>query len=145
MNKLHLFYPLDFYFEPTFIDYTNELKPELLTDNNKVEYRPEKQLSSLALKVTDDVTINEVENESAPMHQCGVPLWYQYPELPKCPRTGELMKFVCSISSTNQINVMKKAIFGYKKTEEFLMFGDMGTLYVFFHPTSKIAYITTQF
>lgn len=145
INKLHLFYPLDFYYEPTFIDYTNELKPELLSDGSKSEFRPLEQFSSLTFEATDSVSIEEVENESDPIHQCGVPLWYQYPEHPKCPKTGELMKFVCSISSTRRINVMKKGIFGNKKTDKNLMFGDMGTLYVFFHPTSKIAYLTTQF
>lgn len=145
LGKLHLFYPLYFYSDPTFIDYTDELKPELLNEGNKSEYRPEKHLSSLKFDATEDVTIAEVENESNPIHQCGVPLWHQYPELPKCPKTGELMKFVCSIASTRRINIMKKGIFGSKKTDEFLMFGDMGTLYVFFHPTSKIAYLTTQF
>jgi hypothetical protein len=145
INKLHLFYPLDFYFEPTFIDYTNELKPVLLSEGSKSEFRPTEQLSTLTFEATDSVSIEEVENESDPIHQCGVPLWYQYPELPKCPKTGELMKFVCSISSTKRINVMKRGIFGNKKTDEFLMFGDMGTLYVFFHPTSKIVYLSTQF
>jgi hypothetical protein len=91
------------------------------------------------------VAIEEVVNGSDPIHQCGVPLWHQYPELPKCPKTGELMKFVCSVSSTRRINIMKKGIIGSRKTEGFLMFGDMGTLYIFFHPKSKIAYLTIQY
>ncbi|REG81366.1 hypothetical protein [Algoriphagus antarcticus] len=145
LDKLHLFYPLDFYHDPTFIDYADELKPELFNETNKSEYSPEKELSSIAFDATEEVTIKELENESDPIHLCGVPLWYQYPELPKCPKTGELMKFVCSISSTTRINIMKKGFLGSRKTKEFLMFGDMGTLYVFFHPKSKIAYLTIQF
>ena len=136
---------MDFFYESSFIDYSNELKLELLSDNSKSEYRPHEQLSSLTFDTIDSVSIEELENESDPIHQCGVPLWYQYPELPKCPKTGELMKFVCSISSTRRINIIKKGIFGDKITEKFLMFGDMGTLYVFFHPISKIAYLTIQF
>ena len=144
INKLHLFYPLDFYFEPTFVDYTNELNPELLSDGGKLEFRPKEQLSSLTFEATSNVTTEEVENEYDPIHQCGVPLWYQYPELPKCPKTGELMKFVCSISSTKRISVLKKGMLGMKKTDDILQFGDMGNLYVFFNPNSKIAYMTTQ-
>ncbi|ERM81035.1 hypothetical protein P872_11665 [Rhodonellum psychrophilum GCM71 = DSM 17998] len=145
MNRFPIFYPLDFYSESVYIDYALEDRPEIVKEGIKVEFEPKIFLSQLKYEVSENVKIEELENELNPIHQCGVPLWYQYPELPRCPKTGDLMKFVCSISSDRNIQILKKGIWGLKKTDEFLKFGDMGTLYVFFNPKSRIAFKTIQF
>ena len=77
---------------------------------------------------------------------CGVPLWLQGPFLPKCPETGQFMRFVCQIQSTARVRVPrdkqgKNLPFG----SDSLNFGDGGNLYVFYHPRSKIMYVTIQF
>lgn len=145
LDKIYLFYPLDFYYQGAFIDYSDSLRPELITEEYKFEYKPKEFLSAMKLETTTQVTVDKKESEKTSVHQCGVPLWYQYPELPKCPKTGELMRFLCSISSTKEIHQTKKSFFGRKRINEHLMFGDMGTLYVFYHPISKVAYLTIQF
>lgn len=145
LSKFHVFYPLDFYSESVYIDYSNEDRPMIINEGNKNEFELKTFLSQLKYEATENVKVEELENDSKPLHQCGVPLWYQYPELPKCPKTGDLMKFVCSISSDKNIQILEKGFWGLKKTKEFLKFGDMGTLYVFYNPKSKIAYKTIQF
>lgn len=145
LDKFHIFYPLDFYSESVYIDYSNEDRPMIINEGNKEEFKPKIFLDKMKYESTKNLNNEDLENYPNGMHQCGVPLWYQYPELPKCPKTGDLMKFVCSISSDKNIQILEKRFWGLKKTEEFLKFGDMGTLYVFYNPKSKIAYKTTQF
>lgn len=144
MSNFHIYYPLDYY-EPVYIDYSNENQPRLISSNPTHEFSINSYLSTQKLTATAQIDIEEIGNNSANNHQCGVPLWYQYPVMPKCPETGELMSFVCSINSTRKVHLMKRGLFGNKKTGRHLIFGDMGTLYIFYHPKSKIAFQTVQF
>jgi hypothetical protein len=145
MERFHLFYPLNFYYEMTFIDYSDEDNLKVLSNSGLKKYRPKLYLDELKYSATTSVSMEELENEQEPVHQCGVPLWYQYPQYPLCPVSGELMKFVCSISSTRETRLKKKGIFTDKQLDDCLSFGDFGNLFVFFTERTKIACYFIQF
>ncbi|MBN1343538.1 MAG: hypothetical protein JXQ73_12695 [Phycisphaerae bacterium] len=77
------------------------------------------------------------------MHICGVPFWEQGADVPECPATGETMRCVVSIESDRRVKVKP----GYRTSpfnNDYLCFGDVGHLYVFFHPRSRIMHVQMQ-
>jgi hypothetical protein len=76
---------------------------------------------------------------------CGVPLWIQAPEIPVCPKSGELMRFVCTINSDSSITIVDKTGNESLQFSDYLIFGDYGLLYVFYQPDSKVLYLKIQF
>jgi len=76
---------------------------------------------------------------------CGVPMWYQAPDIPICPKTGEVMQFVCTINSDSSIDLKDKSGIENLPFGDYLIFGDYGNLFVFFHPDSKVMYLNIQF
>lgn len=146
-KEIHIIYPLFEYVEGLFLDYTNPNEPNVLNPEVfKGELYVDKDLGKLdnvhltkTFFVTNSSPKPQGDNES---YLCGVPIWLQEPIYPKCPKTGELMKFLCTISSDKEIPLL-----GNKKVvEEFcnLIFGDYGYLYVFYHSDSKIMYLEWQ-
>ncbi len=78
---------------------------------------------------------------------CGEPDWLQEAEIPKCPKSGKPMKFLCQLGSFNNIkatysNVEPTA--GMEQYFENLNFWCDGDLYIFIEPTSKTMCYTMQ-
>ena len=61
------------------------------------------------------------------------------------PITGKVMKFVCTISSDVQIEVVNHKDIPDDLIDDYLCFADYGHLYVFFEPETKIACLFIQF
>ena len=78
----------------------------------------------------------------------GIPFWIQHPDIPKCPKTGNLMRFVCQINTldsvkVNQSNLISKESYFPQYTKD-LRFWGSGTLYVFMEPESKVVGLIIQ-
>jgi hypothetical protein len=76
---------------------------------------------------------------------CGVPLWIQAPDIPRNPLTGKVMKYVCTICSDQNIKITNYENEIGPFRSDYLIFADVGRLYVFFDPETKIAHLQIQF
>lgn len=96
--------------------------------------------SEIKYKSTAEVDVQLLKDEFGDTHICGVPLWYQAPDIPVCPKTREVMRYVTTIRS----KARNQLIEGQSTFGEYLTFMDMGFLYVFWEPTSKVMYLVAQ-
>lgn len=149
LPRLDVAYPLYECNFGIFIDYSNPLNPKILNpdtfddswyDNstkgiNKVKF-VEQRFSSVDM-------IDDFEDEESIL--CGVPLWYQAPEIPICPKTGEIMRFVCTINSDSKIELKDKNGIENLPFADYLIFADYGNLFVFYQPDSKVLSLKIQF
>ncbi len=144
--KFYIVCPIYLNFDTLFLDYSNPNKPTIY---NK------KELNDC------DTSYDCINNESYivykdypfglegvygfgnAMGHTGVPNWLQYPNIPRCPKTGKTMKFLCQLNSyggimvkETNINPNKKNMKAYFKKLNFAIDGD---LYVFVEPSSKMA------
>ncbi|WP_409271715.1 hypothetical protein V1499_19195 [Neobacillus sp. SCS-31] len=152
MEKLHIIYPLNEFNMGIYLDYSNPGRPVLLNpetfsddwydgdlDNtSKVEfeekrYRATRRIESDRFIEGDDYLL------------CGAPLWYQMPEIPLCPKTNQVMDFVCTINSDSEIQLLPNHASKRRLADDYLCFGDHGHLFVFYHPESKVLHLNVQF
>ena len=148
-DELNIFYPLNTCcLSGLFIDWKNEkepivLNPEVMTDAWRTNYVDGSEVGvfkGINYKSTDDVDVNLLKDEFGDTHICGVPMWYQAPDIPVYPKTGNVMRYVTTIKS----NVKNELIEGTSVFGDYLTFMDVGFLYVFWEPTSNIMYLTAQ-
>lgn len=152
LTKLYLSYPLYECNFGIYLDYSDPLKPVILNPEtftndwhepdievpDDIQFKETRYL--VADKINDDL-IRRFEESDDDLILCGVPIWYQSPEVPICPKTNEVMKYVCTINSDSNIKITNHERDEYN---DYLIFGDYGHLYVFFHPESKILYLVAQ-
>lgn len=152
LTEFHIIYPVYECNFGIFLDYSNPLEPKLIEpitfDNAWYEIGMEDldvQYTEIRYDVTEyfDMKIEEENKEDQLI--CGVPLWYQAPEIPVSPVTGKVMKFVCTINSDNQLKVTNYGDIPQGLISDYLIFADYGHLYVFFEPETKIAHLNIQF
>ncbi|RXJ04284.1 hypothetical protein DS745_02555 [Anaerobacillus alkaliphilus] len=146
MEQFHIVFPLFECNYGVFFDYSNPLEPKVIepttfTDDWEDSFLQETQVEyeRVNYRVTDE--LNDLQEfESRDVLLCGVPMWYQFPCVPRCPVTNEPMRFVCSIESDPSIKVIND----HEVHNDILIFGDMGHLMVFYHPTSKVAFVMME-
>ncbi|TSE06968.1 hypothetical protein [Aquimarina algiphila] len=152
-DELYLTYPLftgigDY----LFLDYSNPLAPSVCqTDyiidypygeiNKNLVHRFERSnLKAKSIKIVND--LNDLDFEYWYNGIAGVPFWIQHPEIPRCPKNGKKMKFVCQISTTESVKVKESDVLNDNslsiRDHQFLQFWGSGDLYVFIEPESKI-------
>jgi len=136
-----------------FLDYSNVLNPEIINPDtfgdswfddsikgvDKITFKEQKY------SVKTQIDSNDYNNNQDSNLLCGVPLWIQAPDIPICPKTGEVMSFVCTINSDSSIDLKYKSGIENLPFGDYLIFGDHGNLFVFFHPGSKVMYLNIQF
>lgn len=153
IDSLHIAYPLNDLNFGIYLDYSNPNKPLVLNPDtfNDDWHNPE-------LETDEDITFTETHFKStsqiniekyldgSDLILCGVPLWYQAPKVPICPKTNQTMKFVCSINSDHDIvaNVNDDSR-EYLCFGNSLCFGDFGHLFIFWNPESRIMHVNIQF
>jgi hypothetical protein len=148
--KLYLVYPLYECNSGIFLDYNDPCKPKILNPETfSVDwYDPDMEeignIEFVENKYTLTKNIDEQKFYNDDLLICGVPLWYQAPEIPICPQTQEYMKFVCTINSDLSIKIINKENHGKIPFRDYLIFGDHGHLFVFFHPVSRILHLSAQ-
>lgn len=148
MNKLHIVYPpYECNYHGIYLDYSDPYRPEILNPETFDDswYAPGKEqigdveFIETRFAVTEEADIKRMLDKDD-LWFCGVPLWLQSAEVPLCPKTNEIMRFVCTIRSDRTIKLVNKA----KHVDDYLIFGDYGWLYIFFHPGSRILHINAQ-
>lgn len=143
---VHLSCPVCLNMDKVYLDYTDPEKPLVinraevesygyndshLNKDSKIEFPATKFSAELATEL------------DGPLGHSGVPTWMQAPQMPRCPKTGNLMKFLCQLKSDSIIKI-DSGINIYDEqyialSAEQLNFWSSGDLYVFFEPTAKTA------
>ncbi|BAE85632.1 hypothetical protein [Desulfitobacterium hafniense] len=148
--KLNIVYPLYECNFGIFLDYSDPQQPQILNPETFSDawYTGEIPKGIQFTEVhfeskdhTERLTAAQFE-ESDDYLICGVPLWYQMPEVPCCPKTGDVMRFVCTINSDDSIKVVNRE--NRAIPDDYLIFGDHGNLFVFYHPESKVLHLNAQ-
>ncbi len=145
---LHLMCPIYLNIDKFFMDYSNPIMPNVhdVDDLKDTDNSYEKELKF----------DSEVVFEKAPLHTpvadepfgklgtAGVPHWIQYPDIPTCPKSGKLMRFVCQLSSEHHdLPVARTNVVAHKESFQqyfdHLNFWIDGDLFIFFEPESQMA------
>ena len=150
MPKFHIIYPVYECNFGVFLDYSNPNEPRIIEpvtfDPAWYEVGMEKItpiFSETRFTTTERWNPERFENNGQLL--CGVPLWYQAPEVPRNPITGKVMKYICTINSDTEIKITNYESNREYIRDDYLIFADMGHLYVFFDPDTKIAHFQIQF
>ncbi|MDD5127631.1 MAG: hypothetical protein PHR43_06030 [Dehalococcoidales bacterium] len=150
MPKFHIIYPVYECNSGVFLDYANPNEPKIIEpitfDPSWYEAGMEKiDATFVETRLATSERWNPEKFENSSQLLCGVPLWLQAPEIPRNPLTGKAMKFVCTIASDSEIKVANYESNRDYIRDNYLIFADMGNLYVFFDPETKIAHVQIQF
>lgn len=141
---LHIIAPIYLNFDKLYLDYSDPKKPIVMnidelknTDSAYDGLTPETEIT---YKKTP-FKFKEATDFDGFIGHTGVPNWIQYPEIPNCPKTGKMMKFVCQITSdtgieTESSNIAPDGEIPEGNFETMNFWGD-GDLYIFFEPESK--------
>ncbi|MCZ2102140.1 MAG: hypothetical protein LC107_11445 [Chitinophagales bacterium] len=151
LPRLDIAYPIYEFNAGIFLDYSNPQNPEIINPDTFEDYWFFDSLKGLGkvkfkeqkYSVKTQIDLNNFVKNEDNILLCGVPLWYQGPDIPTCPKTGEVMRFVCTINSDSSICIVDEN--GIENKREYLSFGDYGHLFVFFHPDSKVMHLNIQY
>jgi hypothetical protein len=149
--QLHIIFPVYECNYGIYLDWTNPFAPMILNPQTFDPAWDIKVAESMSYEpvhycTTQEIDVEFFENNSDDKLLCGVPIWYQAPDIPVCPRTGEVLKYVCTINSDHQIKIKQQyQIENLPCLVDHLCFGDHGWLFVFYHPGSKIMHVQSQF
>jgi hypothetical protein len=137
--KVHLVCPIYLNVMNVFVDYSDPMKPKVInrkeveeadTSYDELSKNSEIVFERAKFSFVEDVTFAYIGN-------AGIPNWIQASDIPRCPKSGQRMKFLCQLNGgvgVKRSNVDDPG--GYFKEMEF--WGD-GDLFVFFQPKSKVA------
>jgi hypothetical protein len=139
IEKLHIVFPIYDLNNGIFLNYSNPIQPEIIEpieffDDSYEKYHIEYE--QVNFKTSNVLDVNKYLDEDALL--CGVPLWYQFPHVPKCPISKKPMSFICSIKSDSNIKVIDTG--DLPARDDFLIFGDMSHLMLFYNPDTKILF-----
>lgn len=153
LGQLHIAFPIYECNFGVYLDCSDELhpiimNPETFSDawySSDMGEVGEIEFKETNYKVTDEIEIEEFV-DSDDILLCGVPLWYQAPAVPRCPKSGMIMRFVCTLNSDSDLEVINKEdSANLPFSDECLCFGDWGHLFVFYSPETKVMYMNIQF
>jgi hypothetical protein len=144
--NLHLTCPIYLNFLELFVDYTDPQRPVLLqqealanTDTSfPNDLTPDSEIIFAAQRF-DFTPVEALRLQET--SQAGVPNWIQHPNIPRCPKTGKHLQFVCQLydgPTTLRSNVQPSQDSHRPYFDRLNFWGD-GALFVFFEPTSKVA------
>ncbi|MDI9871896.1 hypothetical protein [Flectobacillus roseus] len=141
---VHLICPIYLNIEKVFLDYTFPYHPTII---NKLEIESAETVYEENIGKDSEIVFEEVKynfHESLKWSQyghAGVPIWKQFPKIPVCPKSGKLMKLLCQLDGTLKVkrsNIAPNDDWDEQYFEE-LDFSEVGSLYIFFEPSSQIA------
>lgn len=145
---LHICFPIYLHCVPIFFDYSNPQKPIIININdvNAEHSNYEPFINKNSVIIFEKAMFNL--KESLPFYNAdgntnghaGLPNYAQPNRLPKSPKTGELMPFVCQLfggvkMKTCDVQVKEEY---YKKDLEALNFWSDASLMIYLEPSTKI-------
>ena len=143
--KVNLIHPIytDEYF--VYLDYSNPNSPTIIEPTDTAsstsafdEINKDSKVIWEGVKVGLEAKEEIDEYESIGI--CGQPEWLQDAEIPKCPKSGKSMKFLCQLGSFSDIKATFSNVEPTKGMDEYfqkLNFWCDGNLYIFIEPTTK--------
>lgn len=145
LPEIPLLFPLYEHNEGIFLDWSDPLRPVIINPDTFSDDWLEINESGWEEVLFDEVRFSVGGHYRPDVLIGGVPMWYQRPEIPVCPRTEWVMRFVCAVPSMRDVTIMQ----GHEGenlpfADEHLCFADEGTLYVFYQPASKIMHLQIQ-
>lgn len=156
---MHLVAPIftNFY-EGLWLDYADPMEPKLMNSDAVHDEYPDYQWKTDSEIVFHKKAFSTQAWPSSSHHgRTGVPVWVQGPEIPVCPKSGETMKLICELSdghvdsdfrsvipTTLRHNISFEDQRDRSDSIAKMDFWGMGSLYVFYCPTSKIAHVFIQ-
>ena len=143
--KVHLTCPIFLDFEEIFLDYSNPQKPVIINRNEveKLTTAYDEELNQNSYIKYKSKRFNFIEDDKFSLEeiQSGLPRWIQGIHIPKCPKTGKRMRYLCQMyggTETEETNIAGRDDW-YQHYFEQMDFWGSGDLYVFFEPDSKVA------
>lgn len=151
IDELDIYYPLNSCcLNGLYLDFSNPelvqtLNPESLTlawdsEHNQVHDKEAffEQKSFISTASIEKEKL--VDLDSHQIQIASIPIWNQGADIPKCPKSGEVMDFVVRIESDKHIALIDGvSVFG-----QHLIFRDMGNLFVFWQPETKVMFLIIQ-
>lgn len=145
--KLHLTYPIYLAAEILFLDYSDNKKPKLFNLDELLKCSPildEVDINSEISFIPQNFNFQPSNNYCLEINS-GIPNWIQGHYIPKCPKSGKRMQFVCQIyngSQTEKSNIVPASDWNKNYFEKMEFFG--ADLYIFIEPESNIVCMFTQ-
>ncbi len=141
---IHLVCPIHLDFMAVYMDYSNPLAPIIINSDILEtvgtaydDFTPDSKIVYNSIKFSAHQTTQHPHG----LGGSGIPSWIQGPELPRCPKTNRLMRFVCQLEggvNAKYNNVIASEDYYAQYYDELNFWGD-GILYLFFEPSSKTA------
>lgn len=106
--RLHLICPIYLNIGSVFLDYSDPLNPTMINreeiekaDCSYDELNSDTRIIFKEVKFKAEFS-NEIEYG---LGHTGIPNWIQYPDIPRCPKTNKIMRFVCQLRSDVAVEV----------------------------------------
>jgi hypothetical protein len=148
---LHIIAPIFLKFDKVFLDYSDPQKPKVINEEELKKasslYNEINLKSEITYRKTP-IKFRETDDFGYDLGHGGVPNWIINPDIPNCPSSGRVMRFVCQIKSESGIETESSNILTKDGTSpdysEILNFNVDGDLFVFFEPKSKVLCLFIQ-
>jgi hypothetical protein len=143
-DRIHLACPIYLNISRVFLDYSDPERPFII-NKDEVESAGTsfEDLNQDSIIVYNKRRFDFVDaGNVATCGLSGLPSWKQIPDIPTCPNSGKLMKFICQLNggvTVRKSNIICKFHHYSRRYFEDMNFWCDGDLFVFFEPTSKVA------
>ncbi len=140
--KLHLIYPIYTNAEELILDYTNEVKPVIIYPESSDQIDSEfTELTTDSYIEFDSRKIKLVKTYEIDDMNCigvsNIPFEIQELDVPVCPKSGNIMRFVCQLMTFGEIPVKIRNVESDYDELSFMNFWSDGSLFVFCEPEAK--------
>ncbi len=140
--KLHLICPIYLNINAVFLDYSNASQPKIISPKDTSRIDSEHLFLTVDSYIEfESRKVNLVKKRKIDDMECiGVavnPFDAQDIPIPKCPKTGDEMKFVCQLMTFGEVPVKEKNFESDEEYLEHMNFWCDGSLFVFCEPNSK--------
>lgn len=150
--KVNLIHPIytDEYF--VYLDYSNPNSPTIIEPiNTALSTSAFEEIDKSSKVIWEGICVSLEKKEEIDEFEsigiCGQPDWLQEAEIPKCPKSGKPMRFLCQLGSFSGIRATFSNIEPTKGMERYfkeLNFWCDGNLYIFIEPTTRTMCYTIQ-
>lgn len=150
--KVNLIHPIYCDTYAVFLDYTHPDSPTIIEPTNTASSTSAfEEIDKNSKIIWEGVRVSLEAKKEIDLFEsigiCGQPDWLQEAEMPKCPKSGKQMKFLCQLGSFSDIqstfsNVQPTE--GMASYFEKLNFWCDGNLYIFIEPTARTMCYTMQ-